>query len=455
MKRTKAASEVVEVTLVWGEEGAGNVLGVNQVERGTLALGEHGDVLVPEEVLGTDRFEIVRIDEDGATAHAPAGAQVLVDGWPSVERSVVLERGKIVRMRMGSFSLRVELTAPGDRTAAAPLVALEEGAGFFAGSAFFHAAAFAAVALFAPPLGATEEDPFDPDRLALIQHLMNASAQREEERSKDMSSADSAGDSDPGQRATGKEGEAGKPDTDKKDGKWAAKGTARPETATLPRERALAETETSLIIGLRSMALGDPGAPTAPWGTELSGANDVNRIGHLFGGSIDDATGTGGWGVLGPGQGGGGTANAIGLGNFDGLGQTGLCTGGPCNGIGKGGGVGGRGHKVGSPSVRYPMPTTNGKLPAEIIQRIVRLGDGRYRFCYEQGLRGNPGLTGRVTVKFMIDRTGAVAFSADGGSDIADQTVVQCVVRSFQTLSFPEPQGGTVTVVYPIVFNPQ
>jgi hypothetical protein len=29
------------------------------------------------------------------------------------------------------------------------------------------------------------------------------------------------------------------------------------------------------------------------------------------------------------------------------------------------------------------------------------------------------------------------------------------VVRSFQTLSFPEPQGGTVTVVYPIVFNPQ
>jgi hypothetical protein len=203
------------------------------------------------------------------------------------------------------------------------------------------------------------------------------------------------------------------------------------------------------------MALGDPNAPTVPWGTDSNGADAVSKIGHLYGGSIDDAMGTGGWGFLGPGQGGGGIASAIGMGNFGGLGHTGQCTGGPCDGIGKGGGVGGRGHKVGSPSVRYPMPTTNGKLPAEIIQRIVRLGDGRYRFCYEQGLRGNPGLTGRVTVKFMIDRTGAVAFSADGGSDIPDQTVVQCVVRSFQTLSFPEPQGGTVTVVYPIVFNPQ
>jgi hypothetical protein len=141
--------------------------------------------------------------------------------------------------------------------------------------------------------------------------------------------------------------------------------------------------------------------------------------------------------------------------NFGGLGHTGLCTGGPCGGMGKGGGIASGTHRPKPPAIHYQTVTTNGKLPAEIIQRIVRLGDGRYRFCYEQGLRGNPGLNGRVTVKFMIDRTGAVAFAADGGSDIADQTVVQCVVRSFQNLSFPEPQGGTVTVVYPIVFNPQ
>ena len=32
--------------------------------------------------------------------------------------------------------------------------------------------------------------------------------------------------------------------------------------------------------------------------------------------------------------------------------------------------------------------------------------------------------------------------------------VVSCVVRGFGNLSFPQPEGGIVTVVYPIIFNP-
>ena len=48
----------------------------------------------------------------------------------------------------------------------------------------------------------------------------------------------------------------------------------------------------------------------------------------------------------------------------------------------------------------------------------------------------------------------AVAMTADGGSDIPDSAVVQCVVRGFGNLSFPQPEGGMVTVVYPIMFNP-
>jgi hypothetical protein len=58
-----------------------------------------------------------------------------------------------------------------------------------------------------------------------------------------------------------------------------------------------------------------------------------------------------------------------------------------------------------------------------------------------------------VTVKFLIDRTGAVAMSADSGSDLPDQGVVQCTVRGFGNLSFPQPEGGTVAVVYPIMFS--
>ena len=45
---------------------------------------------------------------------------------------------------------------------------------------------------------------------------------------------------------------------------------------------------------------------------------------------------------------------------------------------------------------------TNGRIPAEVIQRIVRQNFGRFRLCYENGLRNNPNLQGRVAVSFVI-----------------------------------------------------
>ncbi|MGL1204156.1 AgmX/PglI C-terminal domain-containing protein, partial [Vibrio parahaemolyticus] len=70
---------------------------------------------------------------------------------------------------------------------------------------------------------------------------------------------------------------------------------------------------------------------------------------------------------------------------------------------------------------------------------------GRFKLCYESGLRSNPALAGRVSIKFVIDRSGAVSTAQDGGSELPDQTVVQCVVRGFSNLSFPQPEGGIVT----------
>jgi hypothetical protein len=98
---------------------------------------------------------------------------------------------------------------------------------------------------------------------------------------------------------------------------------------------------------------------------------------------------------------------------------------------------------------------SNGRLPAEVIQRVVRQNSGRYRFCYETALRSNPNLQGRVTARFVIDRAGAVAVASDGGSDIPDEAMRRCVVASFTNLSFPPPDNGTVTVVYPLVFSPE
>ena len=94
------------------------------------------------------------------------------------------------------------------------------------------------------------------------------------------------------------------------------------------------------------------------------------------------------------------------------------------------------------------------RLPPEVIQRVVRDNFGKFRACYENGLRNNPNLQGRVSVRFVIGRDGSVSNVGNGGSDLPDPAVVQCVVRAYYGLSFPQPEGGIVTVVYPIMFSP-
>jgi hypothetical protein len=96
-----------------------------------------------------------------------------------------------------------------------------------------------------------------------------------------------------------------------------------------------------------------------------------------------------------------------------------------------------------------------GQLPPEIVRRIVRRSFGRLRACYEKGLAARPALQGRVATRFVIDPSGAVERVSDGGSDLPDANVVQCVQRTFETMTFPKPLGGSpVVVVYPLLFTP-
>lgn len=57
-------------------------------------------------------------------------------------------------------------------------------------------------------------------------------------------------------------------------------------------------------------------------------------------------------------------------------------------------------------------------------------------------------------MRFIIDTDGTVKQPRPAGADVADARVEACVVESFRGLQFPQPEGGTVTVVYPITFSP-
>jgi len=108
------------------------------------------------------------------------------------------------------------------------------------------------------------------------------------------------------------------------------------------------------------------------------------------------------------------------------------------------------------PKIRIGAVTVSGPLPPEVVQRIVRQTFGRFRLCYEEGLRANSRLEGTVSVKFTIEKDGTVSAVGDGGgSTLPDPKLVTCVARGFAGLSFPEPDGGgTVAVVYPMTFSP-
>jgi hypothetical protein len=107
------------------------------------------------------------------------------------------------------------------------------------------------------------------------------------------------------------------------------------------------------------------------------------------------------------------------------------------------------------PSVRSGNATVTGSLDPTTVTSMVRRSLERFRLCYESALRKNPTLQGKVVARFEIDRTGAVKNAKDGGSDLPDKELVDCVVKGFNGLSFPEPATkDKVTVEVPLTFTP-
>lgn len=149
-----------------------------------------------------------------------------------------------------------------------------------------------------------------------------------------------------------------------------------------------------------------------------------------------DVFGHGGLGLSGIGES-GGRPEGIGLGT-----------------IGTGFGRSGRlGRGANPPRVRTGATNVSGRLPPDVIQRIVRRNFGRFRLCYENALRTDPDVAGRISVRFVIGSDGSVSSVSHTG-EIADEAFTSCITRQFHALSFPAPEAGIVTVSYPLVFIP-
>lgn len=105
------------------------------------------------------------------------------------------------------------------------------------------------------------------------------------------------------------------------------------------------------------------------------------------------------------------------------------------------------------PHVKLGSSSVAGRLPPEVVQRVIRASFAKFRACYQTALRTDPNLTGQVSVAFTIGRDGSVG-DVKETTEIADKAFAACLRSAFSTLSFPQPDGGVVRVTYPLRFAP-
>ncbi len=437
------------------------------------------DYFVPSEKLGTTRAPVVLADHGSinfvilprarGTVEIPGQPKMTLEDavrsgrvQPCAELSgayqMALPSGGKARVEVDGLVFQVAAVAAG-KPVPGGVFASGDWSGFlYTGlSMLAHLGLIAAMAFFVPPMGLTDEEGLSRDQQYLIQQYLQAAAEREQEQKETEQVAESQADNKEGgtgTRAKGEEGSMGNPNSKDSGHRYGVQGPKDNPDPHIARAAALREAAEFGMIGLLNTGGGgDPNAPTAPWGRDESlGTDPMSARGNMWGDSIGDSFGAGGLGLSGIGEGGGGRGEGIGLGSIGTLGHgAGTGTG---QGFGSGHGRLGGSHSTRAPQVRAGATQVNGRLPPEVIQRIVRQNYGRFRLCYENGLRNNPNLQGRVAVRFVIGRDGAVSNVSNGGSDLPDAGVVQCVVRAYYGLSFPQPEGGIVTVVYPIMFSP-
>lgn len=96
-----------------------------------------------------------------------------------------------------------------------------------------------------------------------------------------------------------------------------------------------------------------------------------------------------------------------------------------------------------------------GSIDRSSVLQALRRAAGSFKSCYERLLKSDPKLEGRVIIVFVLDPNmpSGQPRSVRASADDALRSLADCIVRQVQRVSFPLPEGGKVTVSFPIVFK--
>lgn len=95
-----------------------------------------------------------------------------------------------------------------------------------------------------------------------------------------------------------------------------------------------------------------------------------------------------------------------------------------------------------------------GGLSKDQIAAVINRHIGEVIYCYEKGLQVQPGLSGRVGVKFVINGSGIVSLANLGSTSLNNAQVEGCILNRLRGWKFPKPSGGVnVKVSYPFALR--
>lgn len=96
----------------------------------------------------------------------------------------------------------------------------------------------------------------------------------------------------------------------------------------------------------------------------------------------------------------------------------------------------------------------DGNLDPKQITAAIKSRLPGIKQCYEQALKRNPKLAGKIVITFVIDENGRVAEARVDSDSLGDGQVASCIAGLVKRVRFPKPDSGTVQASFPFVFTP-
>lgn len=85
------------------------------------------------------------------------------------------------------------------------------------------------------------------------------------------------------------------------------------------------------------------------------------------------------------------------------------------------------------------------RTEGETVNQIIRSHSQEAFRCYQKELSSTPGLSGKVEVMFMIDKTGNVMAPVVKSSTLGNDAVESCITKKMKEWVFPAPVSGQRT----------